>query len=243
MPSIEDLTNEIARKTMILFFLIDTSGSMRGDKIGQVNAGMEDTILDIKEMVNPDAKVKIAVMEFSAGARWQTQEPIEIENFTWSNLEADGLTDLGEACRKLDEKLSRKAFMRDGTGNYAPAIILISDGNPTDDYEKSLEQLKKNNWFKSSLKVALAVGSDVKLENLEMFTGNSETVIPIHNKAMLRKMIRFVSVRASQIASRSSAVTEENSNTEISSKQQDFIDALKDISIDTNINEEEEVEW
>ena len=40
MPSIEDITNEISRRTMILFFLIDTSGSMNGEKIGAVNAGM-----------------------------------------------------------------------------------------------------------------------------------------------------------------------------------------------------------
>ena len=239
LPPIE----KIARRTMILFFLIDTSGSMCGEKIGAVNAGMEDTILDIKEITNPDAQVKIAVLEFSSGTKWQTTQPIDIETFVWNRLEAAGLTDLGEACLKLNEKLSKNAFMSDGTGNYAPAIILISDGNPTDDYDKGLEALSHNNWFKQAIKIAFAVGSDVRVDMLEKFTGNSETVISIHNKSQLRKMIRFVSVRASQIASRSSAISDnDNSDTSLNSRQKEVIEALNEVNLDDN-SADDDVEW
>ena len=243
MPSIEDITNEISRRTMILFFLIDTSGSMNGEKIGAVNAGMEDTILDIREITNSDAQVKIAVLEFSTGTKWQTPQPIDIESFVWNRLEATGLTDLGEACLKLNEKLSKNAFMKDGAGNYAPAIILISDGNPTDNYEKGLEALYHNNWFKQAIRVAFAVGSDVRVDMLEKFTGNSDTVIPIHNKSQLRKIIRFVSVRASQIASRSSAISdEERSDSILNSRQKEVIEALNEISLDSNYLDDD-IEW
>ena len=243
MSSVEDLTNEVTRRTMILFFLIDTSGSMCGEKIGAVNSGVPDSVEDLKKMTNPDAQVKIAVLEVSSGTKWHTQQPIAIEDYRWNRLEAAGLTDLGEACIRLNEKLSKSAFMSDGTGNYAPAIILISDGNPTDDYDKGLEALSHNNWFKQAIKVALAVGSDVRQDMLEKFTGSSETVVPIHNKKQLLKMIRFVSVRASLIASRSTAVSDEDDDDDsnLNSRQKEVIEALNnEINLDDT---DDEVVW
>jgi uncharacterized protein YegL len=37
---LQDAVEAIPRKTMVLFFLIDTSGSMSGSKIGAVNAAI-----------------------------------------------------------------------------------------------------------------------------------------------------------------------------------------------------------
>ena len=242
MPSIDELTNEVARKVMILFFIIDTSSSMMGNKIDSVNKAIRETIPELKEMTNADAEVRIAVLDFASGAEWQNAQPININDFRWQDLQANGLTDLGEACIMLNEKLSRKAYMNNAIGNYAPAIVLISDGYPTDNYKKGLDLLNKNNWFKNSIKVALAVGSDPDKNILAEFTGNYEAVIEIHNRQTLMKIIRFVSVRASQIASTSSVVAEEK-DSDIPQKQKQFIDSLNeinDISID---NIDDDVEW
>ena len=59
-------------------------------------------------------------------------------------MDANGVTDLGEACIQLNEKLSRNAFMSDATGSFAPAIFLLSDGEPTDNYKYGLKKLKQN---------------------------------------------------------------------------------------------------
>ena len=126
-----------------------------------------------------------------------------MEDFTWSFLNADGLTDLGQACKQLDEKLSRKAFMSDVAGSFAPAIFLLSDGEPTDDYKPELNKLWQNNWFKKAIKVAVAIGEDANRDVLAEFTGNKEAVLTVHTPEALAKMIRFVSVTASQIGSKS----------------------------------------
>jgi uncharacterized protein YegL len=40
-----DLTpNAMPRRTVVIFFLIDTSGSMYGNKIGSVNSSMEEIL-------------------------------------------------------------------------------------------------------------------------------------------------------------------------------------------------------
>ena len=40
----------IARKSLVMFFLIDTSGSMKGTKMGELNTAME--ALEIEEILD-----------------------------------------------------------------------------------------------------------------------------------------------------------------------------------------------
>jgi uncharacterized protein YegL len=98
---------EIPRRTMVLFFLIDASGSMAGSKIGAVNAAIEEVIPALKDVSdeNADAQIKVAALEFSSGSRWLTANgPIEVDQFSWNDIDAAGVTDFGAACRELNEK-------------------------------------------------------------------------------------------------------------------------------------------
>ena len=212
---------------MVLFFVVDCSGSMSGSKMGTVNAAIEEVIPTLKEISanNADAQIKVATLAFSTGAKWIQSKPVSAENFTWSYLDANGLTDLGEACIQLTEKLSRKSFMDEVTGSYAPVIFLMSDGAPTDNYRHGLEHLKKNNWYKKAIKVAIAIGSDANQSVLAEVTGNSESVITVHTPAELKKWIQFVSVRSSEIGSKSSSTglhQEDGTEENIPTKQQEF---------------------
>ena len=224
---------EVPRRTMVLFFVVDCSGSMSGSKIGTVNTAIEEVIPELKDISesNADAQIKIATLQFSTGARWNESSPVPAEVFRWNYLDANGLTDLGEACQQLNEKLSRNAFMSDTTGSFAPAIFLLSDGAPTDNYRHGLEKLKKNNWFKKAIKVAVAIGDDANTTILAEFTGNVESVITVHSPEALKKWIQFVSVRASEIGSKSSSVGSgsdgtENGTTEEEAKQHEFTNAI-----------------
>ena len=224
---------EIPRRTMILFFVVDISGSMSGSKIGTVNTAIEEIIPELKDIseTNADAQIKIATLVFSTGAHWIEQAPIVAENFRWNYLDANGVTDLGEACLQLNEKLSRNAFMSDTTGSFAPAIFLLSDGEPTDNYKYGLEKLQKNNWFKKAIKVAVAIGEDANKTVLSDFTGNTEAVITVHTPEALKKWIQFVSVRASEIGSKSSNIgidlAKDENKSEPVSKQDEFIKEIQ----------------
>lgn len=239
MGSIYDETVAVSRRTMVLFFAVDTSGSMEGAKIGALNSAIEDVIPEIRRLSeeNADAQIKIAAIKFDTVAEWLTSAPVNSEFFTWNYLNAGGLTAFGHMCRCLNEKLSTKAFMNEAAGSFAPVIFLLSDGEPTDDYFTSLSQLKENNWFKKAVKVAVAVGDDANKEVLREFTGNSESVLTVYNPETLKKMIRFVSVTASQIASKSSsnAVSMEHGETmpdTIVTKQEEFNKALSAMELD-----------
>lgn len=210
----------IARRKMILFFLIDTSGSMSGKKIQSVNDAIENVLPIIGEISdeNPDAEINIAAMKFSTGVDWVYNEPKEAKDFIWQPVSPEALTSLGEACRELSRKLSRSnGFMPTSTGSgyYAPAIILLSDGGPTDDFQGGLKVLKENSWFKNAIKVAIAIGDDADEDVLKDFTGSSEAVIKVHNIDALKTMIRVIAVTSSQIGSKSSSAGDASKQDEV----------------------------
>jgi uncharacterized protein YegL len=224
---------------MVLFFMIDTSGSMDGSKIGAVNTALEEVIPALQDVSNEnaDAQIKVAAMEFSNGARWITGGgPVPVDQFHWNFIDAAGVTDFGAACRELNSKLSTKAFMQEATGSFAPAIFLMSDGEPTDDWKNGLSVLKQNNWFKAAVKVAVAIGEEANKEVLKEFVGSMEAVLTVHNAAMLKKMIKFVSVRASQVASKSSNVTDSGSDAGDAQKQQELNAAVQEFAADTGVD-------
>ncbi len=230
MSAFDEEVIGIPRRTMVLFFLVDTSGSMDGEKIGSLNVAIQEVIPYINDISadNADAQIKIAALEFSSGTEWMYPQPVEIENFQWRDLQAGGLTSLGEACVELNNKLSAsQGFMNEAAGSFAPAIILLSDGEPTDDYKRGIEKLKNNNWFKAAIKVAIAVGDDANQGILAEFTGNKEAVLTVHNKEQLKQIIRFVSVTASQVASSHASVGQDAPETKQEELQEKLNDAVE----------------
>ncbi len=227
---------KIARRTMVLFFVVDTSGSMMGQKIGSVNDAIRETVPDLKDLStnNPDAAIKIAAMQFDTNVNWLYPQPIDSENFQWNDLQANGLTSFGAALKELNHKLSKSQFLQEAAGSFAPVIILLSDGAPTDEYKSALEEIKKNNWFKHAIKIAIAIGNDADKNVLAEFTGNSEAVLEVHNRAMLKAFIRFVSVTSSQVNSKSSGVEDTTKQEKVVSQVKNFVDTqnVDDVALD-----------
>ena len=208
----EDELGVMPRRVMTLFLLVDTSGSMTANgNIGKVNSAIEEMIPLLQEVSdeNADAEIKIAVMEFSSGCRWVTHNVSgqagadSLESFFWNDLEASGLTDMGAAFLELESKLSRKAFLASTTGAYAPVIILLSDGQPTDNIQPGLDKLKHNNWYKAATKIAIAV-DDGDTTALSAFTSTTETVLKVNSDRQdLKNLLCRLAVVSSTMQSRS----------------------------------------
>lgn len=220
-----DKVEGIVKRQMVLFFVVDTSGSMIGTKIGSVNTAIREVLPELKGIGGSDVDLKIACLKFSSGCSWMHPSPVPVENFQWNNLSADGVTDFGAACKELSDKMAKEKFLSAPSASVAPAIFLMSDGEPTDDYKSGLAALQQNNWYKYAIKVAVAIGDDANTEVLREFTGNIEAVVTVHTPEALRKMIRFVSITSSQIGSKSQPMQDG----QVESKQDAMIDQIKDL--------------
>lgn len=200
----------VPRRVLPVFYVLDVSGSMQGTPIAALNRAMEETVDALKEQAtnNADAQVKIAVLQFSSGCSWVTENGLEdAEDFIWQDLVAGGLTDIGDALNELNDKLSRKGFLNNATGNYMPIIIFMTDGYATDNYTKELENIRDNKWFRRATKIGFALGDQVDASMICNVVGNPEAVIKTTDLGVFAKLLKFVSVTSSMV--RSQSVTED----------------------------------
>ena len=136
-------------------------------------------------------------LKFSTGASWVTSNPTNIEEFDWNDLDAGGVTDLGQAFDMLAAQLTIPP-MTDRA--LPPVIVLLSDGQPTDDYKKGLDKLLHLPWGKKAVRIAISIGQDANDDVLQEFTGNRELVLQANNPESLVKCIKWASTAASVVS-------------------------------------------
>jgi uncharacterized protein YegL len=128
--------------------LLDTSGSMQGAPIDELNAGLRDLARTLKDDTLASLRVELAVVAFGGRARAldvrggegrevpfnATDAFVGALDFVPPTLDARGETPMGEAVRQgLTLVRQRKELYRQhGLDYFRPWIFLITDGNPTD---------------------------------------------------------------------------------------------------------------
>jgi len=190
---------ELASRPLHFIWVVDCSGSMYGEKIGAVNNAIQATIPDMRDAAknNPNAQLLIRTLKFSTGASWVTSTPVDIEDFAWDDLDAGGVTDLGQAFDMLAAQLTIPP-MTDRA--LPPVLVLLSDGQPTDNYKAALDKLLHLPWGKKAVRIAISIGQDADDDVLEQFTGNRELVLQANNPQALVKMIKWASTAASMVS-------------------------------------------
>ncbi len=197
----------LARRPLHFVVLADCSGSMAADgKIQALNNALRETIPHLTEIAaqNPHAEVLVRVLAFSTGARWHVETPTPVERLVWEDLTASGYTDLGAALRLLTPEL-RSPPMQERA--LPPAMVLISDGMPTDDYRAALGLMLDEPWGQRAVRMAIGIGRDAEHSMLSRFMGSSDLApVSANNPEQLMSMIRWASTHVSRIASQLATV-------------------------------------
>jgi uncharacterized protein YegL len=106
---------------------------------------------------------------------------------------------MGKALRLVAEQLKMPPMSERA---LPPVLVLISDGQPTDDFAGGLRALLNEPWGKKAVRVAIAIGDDADHEVLEEFIANPEIKpLQAHNPEALVRHIRWVSTAVLQAAS------------------------------------------
>ncbi len=192
---------KLAARPLHFIWICDCSGSMSGEKIEQLNFAIEEAIPHMRNVAdeNPNAEVLVRALKFSDGAQWHVATATPVANFTWKKLHAGGLTDMGKALRLTAEQLHTAVMPERG---LPPVLVLISDGQPTDDFRGGLDALMELPWGKKAVRIGIAIGEDADLDVLQQFIGQPE-IKPLlaHNPDQLVKYIKWVSTAVLQAAS------------------------------------------
>jgi len=194
---------EITKRKLHMIILSDVSGSMDHDgKIQALNNAIRDAIPAMQKTAsqNPQADVYVRGLAFSDDVRWIVENPVPIADFKWTPMSASGQTAMGKALSTIAMVLNVPPM--DARG-FPPAVILISDGQPTDDFDAGLQEFMSKPWGKKAIRLAIGIGKDANKDVLGRFIGNPEIpVLQANNPEMLTRFLRFASTMAIQSASR-----------------------------------------
>jgi len=117
--------------------LLDTSGSMTGSPITQLNDGLQT----FQQALNNDnlAALRVEVAIVSFGPVQVVQDFVTVNQFTPPQLFASGDTPMGNAIHiALDMIDGRKAtYKKKGISYYRPWVFLVTDGGPTDEWKSA----------------------------------------------------------------------------------------------------------
>lgn len=228
-PDVSNIVTSLKKRAMVVFFIVDISGSMRGARIGAVNDAIRNVLPELKkrERGNTAAEIRIAVLEFSTRANWRTLSPELVSTFQYQDIEnVGGGTNYGTAFAALNEKLSRKQFLNATAGAYTPLIIFMTDGKPSDMglYKEELERLKQNKWFQYSTRAGIAIeegalSPECKRVLME-FTENDKNVYEAKNTVILAKQIELVTLTGVDFVTQQGSI--QNTNTGVAQRTPSF---------------------
>lgn len=192
----------MARRQLHVVYLLDRSGSMNANgKIQSLNVAMIEALPLLREAAldNVTADVFVRVLLFSDGARWTAPEATPVESFRWAPVDADGLTDLGAALELLAPALESPPMPERA---LPPVLVLVSDGQPTDDYRAGLERVLASAFGSRALRLAVAIGRDADLDVLQEFIGKDSDLRPVRADApdAVIDAIRWASTAATNAA-------------------------------------------
>lgn len=128
--------------------LLDTSSSMAGPAIDLLNNALQQFKDELSRDKLASKRVEIATVSF--GPVSIRHDFVTIDNYIPEYLQAEGSTPMGEAILcGIDLVEKRKAVYRqNGVSYYRPWIFLITDGEPTDDWDIAEQKIQEGEMGK-----------------------------------------------------------------------------------------------
>jgi uncharacterized protein YegL len=161
-------------------------------KIQALNNAIREAIPHMQEAADsqPQADVLVRAIAFSEGANWLL-DPTPVQDFVWEDVAAKGTTDFGRALEMVSLVLHVPP-MSDRA--LPPVLVLVSDGQPTDDFEAGLDTLMAEPWGRRAVRIAIAIGRDADDDVLRRFIAKPEIrPVQANNPEQLVRYIRWAS--------------------------------------------------
>jgi Mg-chelatase subunit ChlD/tRNA A-37 threonylcarbamoyl transferase component Bud32 len=165
----------VARRPLHFIVLADCSGSMVGDKMQALNSALRGMLPPLVswQQAQVQAQLLIRVLGFATEPRWHVAEPLPPAELArrWQDLERvpGGRTNMGAAFLAVAEVLAPGRLERRA---LRPALLLITDGLPTDPpgvFDAELAALLGSPAGRSALRLAIAIGRDANSDAVARF--------------------------------------------------------------------------
>lgn len=173
-----------------VYLLLDTSGSMSGEPIEAIKNGVQVLVSTLRQDPYALETAYLSVITFDSSAR-QLVPLTELSMFQMPIIQASGSTAFGEALSLLASKVSTEVTKTttEVKGDWKPIVFLMTDGGPTDNWQKGLDDFKKQ---KFGMVVACAAGQGADTNILKQVT---EVVVQLDtaDSATIKAFFKWVS--------------------------------------------------
>jgi uncharacterized protein YegL len=146
---------------------------MQGEPIDHLNQGLNAFEKQLKSVPVAARRIEVALITFGNGGVQLAQDFVEAKHFTAPVLEADGDTPMGDAVRLAIQSLRgrKNEYRSRGIQYYRPWLMLITDGEPTDQgWTDAAEAVRREETQKALTCFPIGVGSQVNLQKLSQFS-------------------------------------------------------------------------
>lgn len=203
MSKLKEFAMASARPLPVIV-LADVSGSMMTNgKIIALNDAIAEMIATFAEEDDSRAEIHVSVVTFGGKSATVHKPLAPAEKVTWEAMSATGRTPMGQAFSLAKEMIENKDVIPSRA--YRPTVVLVSDGVPTDDWEKPLKDLLASERASKSMRLAMAIGEDADKKTLVSFLDNPEgRVFEAHEAREIKKFFRWVTM---SVTSRSRSAT------------------------------------
>ena len=202
-------------KPLPVFLLLDTSGSM-GEVVDPENVRRTGQTIEndgqtwelveggtSKIQILNDA-VRRMVDSFASEERMETEFLISIITFgdrvaqhlapgvassvNWTDMEADGRTAMGAAFSLAKQLIEDKDVIPSRA--YRPTVVLVSDGQPTDDWEHPLEALITSGRSAKCFFMAMGIGDNPGTQVLARFISQTPVLAEVNGTPVLNTVFQ-----------------------------------------------------
>jgi uncharacterized protein YegL len=177
-----------------VYLVLDISGSMSGEPIEAVKNGVQVLVSTLRQDPYALETAFLSVITFDSSAR-QLVPLTELSMFQMPDIHATGTTALGDALSLLANKVNTEVTKStpEVKGDWKPLVFLMTDGEPTDNWQKGLNEFKKQ---KFGIVVACAAGAGANVSVLKQIT---EIVVQLDtaDSATIKAFFKWVSASVS----------------------------------------------
>jgi uncharacterized protein YegL len=167
---------------------------MYGEPIEAVKNGVQTLISSLRSDPYALETAYISVITFDSSAK-QVTPLTELAAFQQPNIDAGGCTALGEALALLSERADAEVTKTtaEQKGDWRPLVFIMTDGEPTDDLNRGLNEYKKR---KFGMVVACAAGQGANTNTLKQITENV-VQLDTADSATIKAFFKWVSASIS----------------------------------------------
>ena len=157
---------------------LDSSYSMNGSPINELNKGVQYFFDAIKTDEIARYSVELAVVSFNSKAE-TISDFSSVDRQTITLLEANGATSMNEGVElALDLLEQRKSeFSKKGVDYYQPWLVLMSDGGPTDDISTAVRRVQELSSKKKLTVFSVAIGDNADIGVLKQFSSMKNNLV------------------------------------------------------------------